>query len=288
MQLSDYPSVIGSMEFWQEIQALAGEVSKKVGDRLLIELNSASAEAKADGSLVLQCNRWSDGFIQQALLDHFPDHAILSEKNLHLFGNSPWTWVIDPIDGINNFVRGIPLWSISIGLLYHGHPVFGHVYFPPLQQFFYGYWPGDSGLEMPTGAWLNDRPIRTTTDQPSDIHLFGICARSTALTQQSLPAKPRMMGATTYSFLSVAAGSMMGAVEYSPKIWDIAAIWPILHAAGGHWISLSNKLTFPAEVGRNYGNYALPTLVLARNQIAGIFEPAVREGLKLPGDFCML
>jgi myo-inositol-1(or 4)-monophosphatase len=276
------------MDFWQQVQTLSREVSSKVGDRLLKDVNNATAEIKADGSLVTQCDRWSDGFIKSALLENFPNHAVLSEEDFHMFTNTPWTWVIDPIDGTTNFARGMPLWGISMGLLYHGIPVFGHVYFPPIQQSFHGYWPGESGLEMPTGAWLNDQPIHTTTDQPSGTHLFGICARSTAIVQHRVPAKLRMVGVTTYSFLSVAAGSMMGAVESTPKIWDLAAVWPIFHAAGGHWISLSNKDIFPAEIGRNYGNYPLPSLVLARPNIAGIFEPAVRTGLGLPPDFCML
>jgi myo-inositol-1(or 4)-monophosphatase len=276
------------MDFWQQVQTLSHKISKEVGDRLLIDFGSATAETKSDGSLVTQSDRWADNFVKQALLKAFPDHAVLSEEDFHLFTDTPWTWVIDPIDGTTNFARGMPLWGISIGLLYHGHPVFGHVYFPPIQQSFYGYWPGASGLEMPTGAWLNGKPIRATSDQPSSSHLFGICARSTAIVQHRVPAKLRMVGVTTYSFLSVAAGFMMGAVESTPKIWDLAAVWPIFHAAGGHWISLSNIDIFPAEVGRNYGNYPLPSLVLARGNIAGIFEPAVRTGLGLPADFCML
>jgi myo-inositol-1(or 4)-monophosphatase len=276
------------MDFWQQVETLTQEITSRVGVRLMedfggeIRLRSltSTAETKSDGSLVTQSDLWADGEIKRSLQAAFPDHAVLSEEDFHLFTDTPWTWVIDPIDGTTNFAMGLPLWGISIGLLYHGHPVFGRVYFPPVNQSFHGFWRGESGLvDMPQGAWLNGQPIHTSTAALTKNHLFGICARSLGVIKTRLPAKLRMIGVTTYSFLAVAAGFTLGGVEATPKIWDLAAVWPIFHAAGGTWISLSADRIFPAEVGKNYGGHPLPSLVLARSELTAAFEAPIRAGL---------
>jgi myo-inositol-1(or 4)-monophosphatase len=267
------------MDFWKQVFDLAESTAQRVGQQLLQDFGHATAQTKADGSLVTQSDRWADAEIKKTITAAFPDHAVLSEEDFHLFTDTPWTWVIDPIDGTTNFTRGIPLWGVSIGLLYQGQPVFGYIFFPPVQQTFYGYWPGATGLEMPSGAWFNGQPIQSSPDQPTSNHLFGLCARSSSVLKNKLPAKIRMIGVTTYSFSAVAAGLMIGAVESTPKIWDLAAVWPILHAAGGHWISLSADPIFPAQVGKDYGSYPLPSLLLARLELAPMFEPLIRDGL---------
>jgi myo-inositol-1(or 4)-monophosphatase len=267
------------MDFWQQVAALAQEITSRVGEQLMADVGGATAATKADGSLVTQSDLWADAEIKRSIQAVFPDHAVLSEEDFHLFTDNPWTWVIDPIDGTTNFAMGLPLWGIAIGLLYHGQPVFGHVHFPPVNQTFHGFWPGESGLEMPQGAWLNGQPIHTSNAALSKNQLFGICARSLGVIKTRLPAKLRMIGVTTYSFLAVAAGFTLGGVEATPKIWDLAAVWPIFHAAGGTWISLSADRIFPAAVGKNYGGHPLPSLVLARAELAAAFEAPIRAGL---------
>jgi myo-inositol-1(or 4)-monophosphatase len=93
---------------------------------------------------------------------------------------------VDPIDGTTNFTRGIPIWGISLGLLYRGTPVFGFVYLPCLKQSYYGYWYGETGLTGPEGAYCNGQPIHTSDDFPSKNHLFNLCARSTGVFKKPL------------------------------------------------------------------------------------------------------
>lgn len=77
----------------------------------------------------------------------------------------------------------------------------------------------------------------------------------------------------TYNFLAVAAGSSLGGVEATPKIWDLAAVWAIVHAAGGIWISLRDEPTFPAVAGRDYGSYAMPCLIVNQQELADVLLP---------------
>jgi myo-inositol-1(or 4)-monophosphatase len=263
------------MEFWTQVLDVAHTTAQRVGVRLLSDFGRVQGAEKADGSLVTQSDEWADREIRSSIATVFPDHAILSEENEHGFTDAQWTWIIDPLDGTTNFTRGIPLWGISIGLLYYGQPVFGYVYFPPVNQRFYGYWAGETGLDLPTGAFLNDQPIHVSLDAPSGNHFFSLCARSLQIWQPGFPCKIRMLGVATYNFLAVAAGSSLGGVEATPKIWDLAAVWAIVHAAGGTWISLRNEPTFPAIVDRNYGSYAMPSLIVNRSTLAELVLPSM-------------
>lgn len=266
------------MAFWTEILSFAEATTARIGKQLLTDFGQAQATTKADGTLVTQSDRWADQEIRQAIEQAFPDHGILSEEGEHIFPGNEWCWIIDPIDGTTNFTRGIPLWAISLGLLYRGTPVFGYVSVPPLSHAFHGFWYSDSGLTGPTGAFLNHQPIHTSSASPSGHQLFNICARSTATLRSSepFPCKVRMLGVASYNLLTVAAGAALGGVEATPKIWDIAAVWTIVQAAGGAWHSLEPAPIFPLQVGQDYGQRSYPTLVASQNQFIPIFLPWVQ------------
>ncbi len=260
-------------DFWTQVLDFAQTMTHQVGDRLLTDFGQVQAQEKADGSLVTQADQWADEELRNAIAQTFPDHGVVSEETKHIFPATEWCWIIDPLDGTTNFARGLPLWGISLGLLHNGTPVFGYVHFPPLRQSFHGYWRGNSGLDLPTGAFMNDRPIHSSPDDLSPNHFFNLCARSTAILQNPVPCKIRMLGASTYSFLTVAAGSALAGVEATPKIWDIAAAWAIAQAAGATWASLEPDPIFPLKVGDNYSRRAYPTLVVSRADLVEIFLP---------------
>ncbi len=262
--------------FWDDILDFCRTTTAAIGRQLLKDFGTIAAARKADGSLVTQADRWSDQQIRSAIAARFPEHGVLTEETVHILPATDWCWVVDPIDGTTNFTRGIPIWGISLGLLYRGTPVFGAVDFPQLQQFFYGYWYGDSGLSGPTGAYCNDRSLHTSDDAPSQNHLFNLCARSTEVMTQPFPCKIRLLGVASYNVLLVASGAALGGVEATPKIWDIAAVWAILQAAGGCFVSLEAQPVFPLQVGQDYGDRPFPSLVASRASLIPQFRPLVQ------------
>jgi myo-inositol-1(or 4)-monophosphatase len=264
------------MDFWPVVLEFADRTTTRIGHTLLEDFGRVRATEKADGSLVTQCDRWADAELRQAIAQTFPSHGVLSEEAEHYFPDTDWCWIIDPIDGTTNFTRGVPLWGISLGLLYRGTPVFGYVYLPPISQTFHGFWPGDSGLDLPSGAFLNHRPIHPSRDDPSGNQFFSLCARSTAVIHDAFPCKIRMLGVATYNILTVANGTSLGAVEKTPKIWDIAAVWAIAQAAGAVWVPLDGLSPFPLQVGKNYSRQAFPTLVASQPSLADRFYPLVQ------------
>jgi myo-inositol-1(or 4)-monophosphatase len=263
-------------DFWASIVAFAEATTHRVSTQLLKDFGQVQACEKADGSLVTQSDQWADEELRQAIAQAFPDHGVLSEEATHLFPAQEWCWVIDPLDGTTNFARGLPIWAISLGLLYRGTPVFGYVHLPPLGQSFHGFWPGGSGLTEPTGAFLNHQPIRATADLLTSNHFFNLCARSVSALKQPFPCKIRMLGAATYNLLTVAAGATMGGVEATPKIWDIAAVWAIVQAAGATWVALEPDPIFPLIAGQNYGDRPFPTLVVSQPDLIPVFQPLVQ------------
>jgi len=269
-------------DFWKNVLEVAQTTTHTAGQELLQYFGQVQAVEKADGSLVTQGDKWADDYLRGAIAEAFPTHGVLSEETEHIFPDKEWCWIIDPVDGTTNFARGLPLWGISLGLLYRATPVFGYVAIPPLQQAFYGYWPGESGLDCPTGAYQSnltgggDRPIQTSAADPGANEFFNLCARSTCVIKQdSFPCKIRMLGVATYNLLTVAAGISLGGVEATPKIWDIAAVWAITQAAGAIWVPLEADPIFPLQPGKDYGERAYPTLVTSQADLVDLFKPLV-------------
>lgn len=261
-------------DFWTTILEFAQTITTTVGKQLMQDFGQVQANEKADGTLVTQADKWADQTIRDAIASTFNGYGILSEEADKVFPGTEWCWVIDPLDGTTNFTRGIPIWSISLGLLYKGVPIFGYVYVPPTNQAFHGFWQGTSGLDTPTGAFMNHRPIHTSTDEPSNNHFFNLCSRSTAAIEKGFPCKIRMLGVASYNFLAVANGAVLGGMEATPKVWDIAAVWVIVQAAGGVWRDLKSE-PFPLSPQEDYSDRSFPTLVLSHSELEPVFQPFV-------------
>lgn len=266
-------------DFWDSILSFAQDTVDRVGQQLLQDFGTTQADEKDDGSLVTQSDNWADAEIRRAIASTFPSHGILSEEGEHVFPDTEWCWIVDPVDATTNFARGIPIWGISLGLLYRGTPVFGCVHLPPLSQTFHGFFAGDFVeknllTDIPQGAFLNGKPICPSADKMSGNHLFNLCSRSVGIGPH-LPSKVRMLGMATYNFLTVASGAVLGGVEATPKIWDIAGSWVIVKAAGAVWLPLDSQAIFPLEVGKNYARVSYPTLVMNRQELVSIFLPFV-------------
>jgi myo-inositol-1(or 4)-monophosphatase len=125
---------------------------------------------------------------------------------------------------------------------------------------------------------LNHQPIYASSAEPSGNQLFNLCARSTGVLRnpEPFPCKIRMLGSASYNLLTIAAGAALGGVEATPKIWDIAAVWAIVQAAGGTWHSLDSAAIFPLQPGQNYGQRSYPTLVVSRTEFVSVFLPWVQ------------
>ncbi|MEY2978275.1 MAG: hypothetical protein RLZZ435_2414 [Cyanobacteriota bacterium] len=265
----------GHSAFWTEVLDTVTLLSDRVGQELLNYFGQVTPQEKEDGSLITQADRWADRALRDGLAAQFPDHGLLTEETPGAFPDRDWCWVVDPLDGTTNFARKIPIWGISLGLLYRGFPVFGYVAIPPLGENFYGFYPGETGLDLPRGAFhtFNEKahkekaPLQVFQGEFTKNHLFSFCTRSIHQLQlppqaPPFPCKIRMLGVATYNLLTIASGLCIGGIEATPKVWDIAATWVICQAAGATWHSLQ-ETPFPLQAGVQYHAASYPCLVLA-------------------------
>jgi myo-inositol-1(or 4)-monophosphatase len=193
----------------------------------------AAASRKADKSLVTEADLAIDEYIVGELTRRFPDSAILSEES-GLVGNkdSRYVWAIDPIDGTNSFHLGLPVWSISLGLLRDQQPYLGCVYLPVLNICFFC---------TPETAFQDNRQLvaNDSTFEEQDKFL-AIPSNGHRKYQVSYPGKTRNLGSAAVHLCYVASGVATGCI-LQPSLWDIAGAFAILHKVGKGLFSLSGR-----------------------------------------------
>ena len=193
-----------------------------VCQRQIKDFGNISARNKADGSLITSCDLWSDKTIVNGLASIAPDEGVLSEEGNKSVPNTNAYWVVDPLDGTTNFAAGIPYWSISVARFVDGKPQSSFLIIPTLKKKFVSI--------KGKGVWLNNQKIDPNNNNESEC--VSLCSRSIKILQKNpnsiFPGKIRLLGVSSLNLTSVAMGQTFGAIESTPKIWDIAAAWLLL------------------------------------------------------------
>ena len=217
-------------------------------DLLHREFGRAKSSWKADGTRVTPVDIAISEAIVLELSTQFPDDDYFSEELTHADGpitlTKRFAWVLDPIDGTNNFAMGIAHCAISLGLLEAGRPVYGVVYDLARRTLIHG----GPGLGLMDG----DRPAQVQSGAPNVQTLLGFhspydknfAAHAAALVENF---KIRGLGSSTLHLAYVAVGILGGTVDHNVKIWDIAAAVPLCLAGGGR-VEFINGDQFPMSV----------------------------------------
>ena len=226
---------------------------KLVSERQLQDFGNISASNKSDGSLITSCDLWSDKTIVKALSIIAPNEGVLSEEGGKLVPKTNAYWVVDPLDGTTNFAAGIPYWSISVARFVDGAPQSSFLIIPTLKKKFVAI-KGE-------GVWLNNKKIEVNnTNHTSEC--VSLCSRSIKILQKNpsskFPGKIRLLGVSSLNLTSVAMGQTFGAIESTPKIWDIAAAWLLLEELNCsiEWLEM-NPLHLAAEQDLQDTNFPL-------------------------------
>ncbi|GIW82965.1 MAG: putative monophosphatase [Gemmatales bacterium] len=196
---------------------------------------ASQVEQKSDSSPVTRADREAEALLRERLLGTFPDDGFLGEEFGASPGSSGFRWIIDPIDGTRNFVRGIPIWGTLVGLEYRGEAIAGAIFIPPLGQLFHAL--------RGNGAFRDEQRIRVSTiDQLHKAQVFYSSiqwfqkagCQDVFLELANYVERMRGFG-DVYGHVLVAQGSGELMVEHGVHIWDVAAVKPIIEEAGGRY-----------------------------------------------------
>ena len=184
---------------------------------------------------VTQIDVEAEKAIIETLSQAYPDHAILAEESGEA-GKSDYTWVIDPLDGTLNFIRGYPHYAISIALRIKGRLDQAIIYDPLKDELF--------TASRGEGAQINGQKIRVSVNQELESALLatGFPVRNKQrlfehLNEFSkilgLSADIRRSGSAALDLAYVACGRLDGYWEYDLKEWDLAAGALLVQESGG-------------------------------------------------------
>jgi myo-inositol-1(or 4)-monophosphatase len=201
--------------------------------------NNVRAERKADRSWVTQADREVEQLLRERIAARYPEHGVMGEEQGVGAVDREFVWCIDPVDGTSAFVAGLPTWCISLGLMRAGAPYLGAIYLPILDDC---YWADASGP-----AYRNDIPIAVSDHAAIDSNDW-LAVPSTAHRsfQLTFPGKARCLSSVAADCCYVARGSAVGALIGRASLWDLAAGFAILRAAGGAMVHLSGAPVEPA------------------------------------------
>src|SRR5882757_8607550 len=198
------------------------------------EFGRAESRWKSDGTRVTAVDVAISENIFRELGAKFPTDQFFSEELAETDAPIPVTarfsWVLDPIDGTNNFALGIPHCAISLALCEQGEPVYGVVYDLSRRVLMhggpgFGMHDGDRSPKVSSAAFSKETLVGFHS--PFDKTLMPMAAG--VLSQ----FKIRGLGSATLHLAYVAAGILDGCVDYNVKIWDLAAAIPLVRATGG-------------------------------------------------------
>jgi myo-inositol-1(or 4)-monophosphatase len=198
------------------------------------EFGRAESRWKSDGSRVTAVDVAISEGIFRELAAQFPGDQFLSEELADTTGAIPVTsrfaWVLDPIDGTNNFALGIAHCAIALALCENGEPVYGVIYDLSRRVLLHG-GPGFGVFDGERPGGVSRRPLSRETlvglHTPAEKTL--VPAAAAILAQ----FKIRGLGSATLHLAYVAVGMLDGCVDFNVKIWDLAAAIPLVRAAGG-------------------------------------------------------
>jgi myo-inositol-1(or 4)-monophosphatase len=231
-----------------DVANVAVEIALEAGRKALsyFEKVSLATGVKPDDTLFSEADRATEELILTSLQRSFPHHAVIAEETAGGLSAedaasilaSDHAWVIDPIDGTNNFVAGSPVWCVSLAHLERGLPTFGAIYFPALgDELYYNEgavlilrrpaWNGKAAPVplLPVPARFPPKPLFMAYDSFYFRHRIDFAHT------------PRISGCTVLNVLYVVLGKAIGATT-SAHLWDFAAPMAFARHRGVRMIEL--------------------------------------------------
>jgi len=234
------------VEFLKKIAVEAGTLA------LDYQRKGISAETKSDDSPVTAADKACEKLLVEAMDRQFPDDGILGEEGANKESKSGRRWIVDPIDGTKDFLRGLPVWANLIGLEQDGQVVAGAAYCPTQNTLA---WASKGGGSFTNGV---RNQVSSVTDITRAVVFFnGFHKHNVAKMGQPLLDWITQVWSTrgfggAMDAIFVAMGKADVWIEPNAKPWDFAPLKIIVEEAGGRFCSFAGENSIYAGDGYAY------------------------------------
>ncbi len=210
------------------------ELLSRAGRRALDRQRRVEITIKDDGSPVTGVDASLDAWLAEQLPEAFPGTGVIGEEGASEGAEQgSGTFYVDPIDGTQSYIDGLPYWGPTVTLVRGGRVVVGAFYVPPLDEFWFGA-PG-------VGAWRNGRSLagRLRAVDEGDAHwgpkkqVLFVPSRFHRGPRVAWPGKVRSFGSTAAHLALVAAGAGVAAIVPRWELWDVGCGVALIREAGG-------------------------------------------------------
>lgn len=256
-----------------DIRAFAVETAKAAGALLKENVGKIKKiEFKGAVDIVTEVDRASEELIMARIKKTFPGHGILTEESPELKQDSPYKWVIDPLDGTTNYSHGFPFFCVSIGFEEAGEVTLGVVYDPMLDELFVAQKGKGASLngdkisvskieELGRGLLATGFPYDLRVSKANNLdHFSAFAVKAQAI---------RRAGSAALDLCYLASGRFDGYWEMKLRPWDTAAGVLMVKEAGGSVTDFSGG---PFSI---YGPECLATNGLLHEEMARILSKRV-------------
>jgi histidinol-phosphatase len=204
-------------------------------------------DSKPDRSPVTDADKSVEQAIKKVLADKASSDALIGEE-YGTSGSAARTWIIDPIDGTANYLRGVPVWATLIALAIDGKPTVSVVSAPALGRRWWAA-PGVGAFTRELDGSVRELKVSAISDLEyaslsyNNLQLWDQVGMLPQLTELSRKIWRTRAYGDFWSYMLLAEGSVDIVAEHDLKIYDIAALVPIVEQAGGQFSALNGPLT---------------------------------------------
>jgi myo-inositol-1(or 4)-monophosphatase len=260
--------------------------ARLAGQRAMEELSFIKVSIKNDSELVTQADAQCQQIIINRIKETYPDHGFIAEegdegrifkqppqgpaspKTASRGGDGFFWWVIDPIDGTNNFAHRILLFTVSIAVMHKGEPIVGVIFDPATDSMFTAVKGGQAKLNG-RRITAGEETMNAFSSVGLDSHFDdGVPGWACEIMQKT---RFRNLGTTALQIAYVAKGSLIATIVNCPKLWDIAAGALIAEAAGAIVSDWQGGKIFPADLD-SYEGQELQTIAANKKVHAEILK----------------
>ena len=235
-----------SIDYAATLNVLTDIVAQARARLLAIPRDDIQAEKKADNSFVTRADRETEIFLRTHLQELFPGHSILGEEFPSVEKDSPFLWVIDPIDGTHSFKHNIPLYGIMVCLVEHGKPVVSVVDLPAIDRCY--------AAAKGKGTTCNGIPVHLQDLSPEDLITdeviatcqrtpFVRCDRTEVFDSLVVAHKDVRIYPDCFGHMLAAEGAVGAMVDFNIRVWDCLPSVLIVEEAGGKAICVGKRST---------------------------------------------